>query len=596
MNGTVPGVVHADFVDSRQSSLSSFQTFQGTERICTTLRYTIYSNAQLASLRLRAENTSRMSGSILDTTEEPHVSIRLLSCPPGFALGNIGEKQLGKCNCDPQLFGLEQNISCNITDQTVYRTSSFWIGQLPQANTSAVMYQLCPFVYCKPNPANTKLNESDWRCNFNRYGILCGACRTTYSLMLGGSRCSKCNEWYQLPVLLVAFAIVGVLLVAFRTFCNLTVSEGTINGLIFYANIVHTTRSIFFPSEESLTAPYAIFIARLNLDFGYQVCFYSGMDTYSKTWLQFVFPAYIWLIAFLMIVSIHYSATAAKIIGRNAVKVLATLFLLSFAKLQRTIIVALSFTFLNFLDGSTVTKKVWVYDGNIDYLEGRHIPLFLAGLVAFIFLLPYTLVLTFVQFLRRRTGIKMLFWVRRLKPFFDAYTGPYKDNYSFWVGLLLLVRSSLFLVFAFNALGDPAVNLLSTALTGFLLANILQRLGGVYKKWPLNTLESLSFLNLGILSLATLYVRNDGGNQTALVCISVGIAFLTFVAILFYHMTFTRVWRRLMEWYSQRKRRGETREMAEMETIGEQVVQPQVRTVELRFDQYREPFLADVTN
>ena len=51
-----------------------------------------------------------------------------------------------------------------------------------------------------------------------------------------------------------------------------------------------------------------------------------------------------------------------------------------------------------------------------------------------------------------------------------------------------------------------------------------------------------------------------------------------------------------MEWYSQRKRCGETREMAEMETIGEQVVQPPVRRVELRFDQYREPFLADVTS
>ena len=595
MNGTVPGVVRADFVDSKQSSLSSFQTYQGTERVCTTLRYTIYSNAQLVSLQLRAENTSRLSEYILGTTEEPHVSIHLLSCPPGFALSNTGERQLGRCDCDSLLFKLRQNISCNITDLTVYRLSSLWIGQLPRANTSHVMYQLCPFDYCKIKPVNTKLNESHQQCNFNRYGILCGACRTTYSLKLGGSRCSKCNEWYPLPVLLVSFTIIGVLLVAFLTLCNLTVSEGTINGLIFYANIVHTSRSIFFPSEESLTAPFAVFIAWLNLDFGFEVCFYSGMNTYSKTWLQFVFPAYIWLIAFLMIVSSHYSATAAKLIGRNAVKILATLFLLSFAKLQRTIIAALSFTFLNFLDGSR--KKVWVYDGNIDYLEGRHVPLFLAGLLAFIFLLlPYTLVLTFIQFLRRRTGIRMLFWVKRLKPFFDAYTGPYKDKYSFWVGLLLLVRSSLFLVFAFNALGNPAVNLLATTLTGFLLAIVLQGLHGVYKKWPLNILESLSFLNLGILSLATLYVSKAGGNQKALICISVGIAFLTFVAILFYHMTFTRVWRRLMEWYSQRKRRGETREMAEMETMGEQVVQPQVRTVELRFDQYREPFLADVTS
>ena len=596
MNGTVPGVVRADFGDSKQSSLSWFQTFQGTERICTTLRYTIYSNALLASLRLRAENTSRISGStILATMKEPHVSIQFLSCPPGFALGNTGERQLGKCDCDPLLFRLEKYISCNITDQTVYRPSSFWIGQRPQTNTSDVMYQQCPFDYCKLKPVIAKLNNSDQQCNFNHSGILCGACGATYSLMLGGSRCSKCNEWYQLPVLLAAFAIFGVLLVAFLTLCNLTVSEGTINGLIFYANVVHTTRSVFFP-YDSLTAPFAIFIAWLNLDFGFEVCFYTGMDTYSKTWLQFVFPAYIWLIAFLMIVSSHYSTTAAKLIGRNAVKVLATLFLLSFTKLQRTIIATLSFTFINFLDGSR--KKVWVYDGNIDYLKGRHIPLFLAGLLAFIFLLlPYTLVLTFIQPLRRKTGTRMLFWVRRLKPFFDAYTGPYKDNYSFWVGLLFLVRSSLFLVFSFNALGDPAVNLLAISLTGFLLAILIKHFGGVYKSWPLNTLELLFFLNLGVLSQATLYVSKAGGNQTSLTCISVGIAFLTFMAILFYHMTFTRVWKRLMECYLQRKRRGESRELAptEMETIGGQVVQPPVRTVELRFDQYREPFLADVT-
>ena len=595
INGTVPGVVHADFVDSRQSSLSSFQELQRTERVCTTLTYTIYSNAQLASLTLRAENKSRMSGSTLDNMKEPHISIRFLSCPSGFALSNTGERELGMCDCDPQLFRLEQSISCNITDQTVDRLSSLWIGQLSQADTSDVMYQLCPFDYCKLKSVITQLNESDKQCNFNRSGILCGACSTSYSLMLGGSRCSECNELYPLPVLLVAFAIFGVLLVAFLTLCNLTVSEGTINGLIFYANIVHTTRSIFFPSEESLTAPFAIFIAWLNLDFGFEVCFYSGMDTYSKTWLQSVFPAYLWLIAFLMIVSSHYSTTAAKLIGRNAVKVLATLFLLSFAKLQRTIIAALSFTFLNFLDGSR--KKVWVYDGNIDFMEGRHTPLFLAGLLAFIFLLlPYILVLTFVQFLRRRTGIRMLFWVRRMKPFLDAYTGPYKDNYSFWVGLLLLVQSSLLLVFAFNALGDPAVNLLATALTGLLLGIVLQGLGGVYKKWPLNFLESLSFFNLSVLSQATLYVSKAGGNQTALVCISVGIAFLTFVTILLYHMTFTRAWKRLMEWCSQRKKHCETREMAEMVTSGEQVVQPPVRTVELRFDQYREPLLADVTS
>jgi len=105
--------------------------------------------------------------------------------------------------------------------------------------------------------------------------------------------------------------------------------------------MIHTT---FFPQDKvskSVLAPLSVFIAWLNLDFGFEVCLYDSMDTYAKVWLQFVFPIYIWVMVLLMIVSSHYSTTAAKVISKNAVKVLATLFLLSFAKLLRTIIATL---------------------------------------------------------------------------------------------------------------------------------------------------------------------------------------------------------------------------------------------------------------
>ena len=95
-------------------------------------------------------------------------------------------------------------------------------------------------------------------------------------------------------LLLIVFALAGLLLIIFLITLNLTVSEGTINGIIFYANIVHINRSIFFPSTEA--NPLAIFIAWLNLDLGIETCFYNGMDAYAKAWLQFVFPVYIWLI------------------------------------------------------------------------------------------------------------------------------------------------------------------------------------------------------------------------------------------------------------------------------------------------------------
>ena len=57
--------------------------------------------------------------------------------------------------------------------------------------------------------------------------------------------------------------------------------------------------------------------------------------------------------------------------------VLATLFLLSYAKLLCSIINPLFFTFLEYPSG---TKEVWLVDGNIPYLKGKHIPLFLSSL------------------------------------------------------------------------------------------------------------------------------------------------------------------------------------------------------------------------
>jgi len=93
-----------------------------------------------------------------------------------------------------------------------------------------------------------------------------------------------------------------------------------------------------------LTETLTIFIAWLNLDLGIEICFYNGMDAYAKTWLQFAFPSYIWLAAGLIIFLSRRSTHMARLMGRNAIQVLATLFLLSYTKLLQTIIAVLSFT------------------------------------------------------------------------------------------------------------------------------------------------------------------------------------------------------------------------------------------------------------
>ena len=102
--------------------------------------------------------------------------------------------------------------------------------------------------------------------------------------------------------------------------------------------------TVFLPANSLLS----VFISWVNLDFGIETCFYNGLDTYSKTWLQFVFPVYLWVLVGLMIIVSHYSHRFAKLLGNNPVSVLATLFLLSYTKILRTLIAVMYITYLEY--------------------------------------------------------------------------------------------------------------------------------------------------------------------------------------------------------------------------------------------------------
>ena len=147
-----------------------------------------------------------------------------------------------------------------------------------------------------------------------------------------------------------------------------------------------------------------------------------------------------------IIVSSHYSTRAARICGNNAVQVLATLFFLSYAKLLRVTVAVFQPTQLLLVRSGL--KIVWNYDGNLGYLSGQHLALFVFTLLFLItFFIPYTLALFGIQWLQHISHYKALFWVNKLKPLFDAYTGPYKDKHRYWTGLLLLLHIGLFVPF-----------------------------------------------------------------------------------------------------------------------------------------------------
>ena len=192
-----------------------------------------------------------------------------------------------------------------------------------------LVHKYCPYEYCKADGIAVDLYHPDTQCAFNHNGILCGGCPSNFSLALGSSQCLSCtNDGHM--ALLIFFITAGCALVFFIKILDLTVARGTINGLVFYANIIWINQSIFFPSGDENTNPTLLqlmsvlkgFVAWLNLDFGIETCFFHGLDAYWKTWLQFVFPIYVWVIAGMIILICHYSPKATRLFGNNTVPVL----------------------------------------------------------------------------------------------------------------------------------------------------------------------------------------------------------------------------------------------------------------------------------
>ena len=77
----------------------------------------------------------------------------------------------------------------------------------------------------------------------------------------------------------------------FSSYLDLTVADGTLNGLIFYANIVKIDQAIIFSASQ--TNVITVLLAWLNLDLGMEVCFFERFDAHTRTWLQYLFPVYI---------------------------------------------------------------------------------------------------------------------------------------------------------------------------------------------------------------------------------------------------------------------------------------------------------------
>ena len=543
VNNTVDANITTS-ISSTDGGIGEGQHIQSVGRNCTDLTYNVFSPHDYETINLFAGGPC---GSADLSTSQVTIHFKECTCPVGFEpLSKSKSSTRCECVCDKELSPYISSTDCNHATSSVIRVNTnSWITYINNSDSPGyVIFPHCPFDYCKLPTENVSINfnlpnGAVTQCADNRTGVLCGSCIDKFSLSLASSHCLPCHShWPAVFVVILLVAILaGILLVAALLALNMTVSVGLINGFIFYANIVSAGSAVFFPSSDS-SFP-SVFVAWLNLEIGIDVCFIDGLDAYIKTWLQLAFPVYIIFLVVIVIIVSECSPKFAGLIGRkDPVSTLATLILLSYAKLLSITITALSFATLKYPDDKQ--EIVWLPDGNVKYFEGKIILLVLVALLIILVGLPYTILLFLWQWIVRAPRWKVFKWTINIKlnVFIAAYHVPHNSKYRYWTGLLLLMRVVLYVTASVTVSANPQTfPLITIILIGGLL--LFKGVFGlrVYKNSLVDIVDTVLYINLLALAAFTLYdFKVNPTKQTAVVHISTIVTFILFIGSIFYHI------------------------------------------------------------
>ena len=130
----------------------------------------------------------------------------------------------------------------------------------------------------------------------------------------------------------------------------------------------------------------------INLDLGIETCFYNGLDSYAKMWLQLFFPSYLIIIAVSIIIASRYSSRILRLTYSRSLPVLATLFLLSYTGVLRIVLTVLfSYSTIN-RHPSGDKQIVWSIDASVSLFGLKFIILFITCLVLFLILIPFKII------------------------------------------------------------------------------------------------------------------------------------------------------------------------------------------------------------
>ena len=344
-------------------------------------------------------------------------------CPDGFEFNS----EQNECQCHQRL--REHGFKCLFNElafEQVRRNerSTHWIGKKKNSE-STIIWSLECSSFCN-HVTQIPIDSYDVQCRHNRTGILCGQCPEGYSTELWSNRCEVCTNWSLLYVLVIL--ITGPLLIIIIGALNLTVTVGSIHGIMYYVTITAINIDTFETATPS----------RIPL------CIYNGMTEFGRTLFTYFVPLYL-----LLLVGIACTLPKCRCINMHKINrkigpritpVLATVITISYLLIVFNVIKSLQFTTVFGTDGSTTV--VWLFEGSLTYFQSpQHIILGCIAIIMFLlFILPAALTATFGDLLRR--FIKQPWYIN----FLDTFHGAFRFRLGFWFGIQLLVLTLIMIL------------------------------------------------------------------------------------------------------------------------------------------------------
>ena len=499
--------------------------------------------------------------------------VELVDCKPGYIMNDTA----GTCICVAEEYlGLVP-----VCGPTIYLKHGYWMGYCFK-NSTKLCTTFCPFGICSyhhmrptasihPLPNDPRLLEHSL-CGPKRHGKVCGLCTDGYSVYYHSSKytCGSeglCHYGWLFYILseLLPLTLLYTIIVLF----NISFTDGTLNGCIFFIQIIYT---LDISANGLIEYPYFIDVIHNILTFIYSpvnleffnleqlsFCLWKGATVKDAVIMKFVTVVFAFCLVLLTIICArhrHLKFFCLKFSTPNNIIIhgLSAFFIMCYSQVALLTLHMLTYFCLYSTDFNC-EEKVVNYIASMKYFHIDHMKYAIPAIVIFLFfiLVPQLLLLFYPLMFKILGACKLsesrlarILWKMMPIQLLDSFQGAFKDNMRFFAGLYFVYRTFVLLAFVCC---QTLVQFYTVIQLQFVLILTIHSLCQPYKQRKHNVIDSLLFMNLAIINGITVYIltvndfKNEQISQVAMIIMAIFQIMLMFMPFLYFIVIAVVEWR-----------------------------------------------------